>query len=113
MRGSRDKDFAAEMPAFLLGCQLILEMHPGSAGFDVRLHDLVRVQRSPETGFRICDDGRKPMALNAAIGMFDLVGTAKRPVNALAQLRSGIRGIQTLIRIHHACRVVVGGHLPA
>jgi hypothetical protein len=59
------------------------------------------------------DDWRKPMTLNAAIRMFDLVGTAKRPVDALAQLRSGIRGIQALIWIHHARRVVVGGHLPA
>jgi hypothetical protein len=113
VRGRWNEDFAAEVAAFLLGCKLILEMHAGGTCFDIRLHDFMGVERSPEARFGVRDDGRKPIAAHAPIRVFDLIGTTQRAVDALAQLRSGIRGIQALIRIHYARGVVVGRHLPA
>jgi hypothetical protein len=113
VRGARDEHLAAEMAAFLLGCQLILEMHSGSPGLDVRLHDLVGVERPSETRLGICNDWGKPVVLSISLGMLDLIGAGEGAVDTPAQLGPGARGVETLIRKHCTCRVVVRGDLPA
>ncbi len=45
--------------------------------------------------------------------MLDLVGTLEGAVDAAAQFRTGIGGIEALVGIHRASGVGVGGDLPA
>ena len=54
----RHQHLAAEMAAFLLRRELILEMHARRAGLDHRLHQLERVERPAEAGLGIGDDRR-------------------------------------------------------
>ena len=44
--------------------------------------------------------------------MFHFIRTLQSAVDAAAQFRSGIRRIERLIRIHRACGISVGRHLP-
>ena len=82
MRG-RDEHLAAEVPAFLFGGELIFEVHAGRAGFDHRFHQLEGVEWAAETGFRVGDDRREPVArATLALGVFDLVGAQQRLVDA-------------------------------
>ena len=57
---------AAHMPAFLLGSQLIFEMHTRRAGFDERFGQLKDVERSPEPGLTIRHNRSDVMRLLAA-----------------------------------------------
>src|SRR5438105_1469394 len=61
MRGARNEHFAAEMAALLLRRQLILEMHSGSARLDVRLLDLMRIERPAEARLHICNYWDEPL----------------------------------------------------
>src|SRR5258707_9606635 len=113
MRSGRNEHLAAEMPAFFLRRQLILKMHCGSPGLDVRLHDLVGVERPSETRLGICNDWGKPVVLSISLGMLDLIGAGEGAVDTPAQLGPGARGVETLIRKHCTRCVVIRGHLPA
>ena len=55
----RDQHLAAEMAAFLLGGELVLEMDAGGARLDIGLHDLEAVQRPAEAGLGVGDDRRR------------------------------------------------------
>ena len=70
----RNENLAAEVAAFLLGRELVLEVHAGGAGLDHRLHELERVQRAAEAGLGVRDDGREPVRAAHALGSVDLVG---------------------------------------
>ena len=113
MRLGRDQHLAAQVPALLLGGQLVLEVHAGGARLDKGLHDLEAVQGAAETGLRIRHDGGEPVALGAPLRMLDLVCALKRAVDAPTKLGGGVRRIQGLVRIHGARRIGVGRHLPA
>ena len=113
MRRGRDQHLAAHVAALLLGRELVLEVHAGGARFDIGLHDLERVQRTAEAGFRVGDDRHEPVDLGAAFGMLDLVGALEGAVDAAAQFRTGVGRIQALVGIHRARGVGVGGDLPA
>ena len=113
MRLGGDQDLAAEVPAFLLRCELVFIMHPGGACGDVRLHDLEAVERPAEAGLGIGDDRREPVAGGAAFHMLDLVGALERGVDPLGELGPGIGGVERLIGIHLPGGVGVGRDLPA
>ena len=113
MRCGGDQHLAAQMAAFLLGRELILEMDAGGARLDIGLHDLEAVQGPAEAGFGIGDDRREPVALRSTFHMLDLVGALQRAVDPAAQFGPGIGRIERLIRIHRARRVGIGGDLPA
>ena len=57
----RHEHLAAEMAAFLLGGELVLEMHAGGSGLDHGLHQLESVERPAEARFGIRHDGRVPI----------------------------------------------------
>ena len=113
MRGGRDQNLAAEMAALLLGCELVLEMHAGGARLDERLHDLEGVERAAEAGFRVGEDRREPVALGAALRVLDLVGARQGAIDAAAELRTRVSGVEALIGIDRSGRVAVGRNLPA
>ena len=113
MRLCRDQDLAAEVAAFLLGRELVLEMNAGGAGLDIGLHDLEAVQWPAEAGLGVGDDRREPVPFRAALAMLDLVGALEGAVDPAAQLGPGIGGVERLVGIHGAGRVGVGGDLPA
>jgi hypothetical protein len=113
MRLGRDQDLAAEMAALLLGGELVLEMNAGGARLDIGLHDLEAVERAPEAGLGVGDDGSEPVPVRAALGVLDLVGALQRLVDAAAQFRPGIGRVERLVGIHGAGGVGVGGDLPA
>ena len=113
MRRGRDQDLAAEMPAFLLRGELILEMHPRRARLDIGLHDLEGVERAAKIRLRIRDDRGEPVALRPALGMLDLVGPLQGAVDSAAELGAGIGRIEALIGIHRPGIVRVRGDLPA
>src|SRR5205823_12061659 len=60
---SRDDDLSAQMATFLRGGKLVLEMNAGCAGFDHRLRDLECMERPAESGLRVRDDRREPVAV--------------------------------------------------
>src|SRR3981189_180975 len=99
-------------PLFV-GGGLRLEGTPAGPGFNIGLHDLERVQRPAETGFRVGHDRHEPVDLGAAFGVLDLVGTLEGAVDAAAQFGTGIGRIEALVGIHRARGVGVGGDLPA
>src|SRR5579859_339575 len=72
--GSGDQDFAAHMAAFLLGCQLILEMHARSPGLDHGPGQLEYVQRATKPGLAIGDNRGEPVDVAIAFTLLDLVG---------------------------------------
>ncbi len=113
MRLGRDQNLAAEVAAFLLRRQLVLEMDARSAGLDEGLHDLEAVQRPAETGLGVGHDGHEPVPLGAALGVLDLVGALQGAVDAAAQFRCGVGRVQRLVRIHGPGGVGVGRDLPA
>ena len=114
MRGGRDQNLAAQMAALLLGRELILEVNARGARLDIGFHDLECVERSAESGFRVREDRREPGVDAAfAFGVLDLIGALERAVDLADKLRAGIGGIKTLIGIHRARGVGVGGNLPA
>ena len=113
MRRGRDQHLAAHVAALLFRRELVLEVNAGRARLDIGLHDLERVQRTAEAGFRVGDDRHEPVDLGAAFGVLDLVGTLEGAVDAAAQFRAGIGRIKALVGIHRARGVGVGGDLPA
>ncbi len=114
---SRDQYLAAHMAAFLFGCELILEMHPADAGFDITLHDLEGIERAAEAGLGIGDNWCEPIDIAAlAIEPFhvlDLIGALQRLVDAPRQRRAAIGRIEALIGIGLAGTVGIGRDLPA
>ena len=113
MRRGRDQHLAAHVAALLFRGELVLEVNAGGARLDIGLHDLERVQRSAEAGFRVGDDRHEPVDLGAAFGVLDLVGALEGAVDAAAQLRPGVGRIEALVGIHRARGVGVSGDLPA
>jgi hypothetical protein len=75
---------AAEVAALLLGRELVLVMHSGGARLDHRAHQLVRLERPAEAGFRIGDDREQPVGL-VPLGRLDL----HRPVGLPGEVRVG------------------------
>ena len=63
----RDQHLAAQMPAFLLGCHLVLEMDAGSARLDEGFHDFKAVQRAAKAGFGVGHDWREPVTAGLAV----------------------------------------------
>ena len=113
MRRGRDQHLAAHVAALLFRRKLVLEVNAGSARLDIGLHDFERVQGAAEACFRVGNDRHEPVDLGAAFGVLDLVGTLEGAVDAAAQLRTGVGGIEALVGIHRARGVGVGGNLPA
>ena len=83
MLADRHQHLAAKVPAFLLGRELVLEMHARRTRLDHRPHQLIRVQRPAEPGFRIGDDRRHPVRPVGALAASDLIGPAQRRVDPL------------------------------
>ena len=57
----RNEDLAAEMPALLLGGELILPVHARGTGGDHAFHEFEGIQRSAEAGLSVSNDGDKPV----------------------------------------------------
>ena len=70
--GRRHQHLAPQVAALLLGRQLVLKVHARRAGLDHGLHQLVAVERAAKAGLSVGHDGRKPVALGAALGVLDL-----------------------------------------
>jgi hypothetical protein len=98
--------------ALLLGRELVLEVHAGGAGFDHRAHQLERVQRPAEPGFRVGDDRREPVPVQRAGRPGDLVRAAQRVVDPSDDSGNRAHRIEGLIGIGLAGQVRVGRHLP-
>ena len=113
MRRGRDQHLAAHVTALLLRSELVLEVNAGRARLDIGLHDLERVERTAEACLGVSHDRHEPVDLGAALGVLDLVGALEGAVDAAAQFRAGIGGIQALVRVHRARRIGVGCDLPA
>ncbi len=109
----RDEHLAAEVAALLLGRELILEVDPGGAGLDERLHQLERVERTAEAGLGVGDDRREPVGAVLALGGVDLVGSQKRVVDPLHERRRAVRRVEALVGVGVAGEVRVGRDLPA
>ncbi len=62
MLADRHQHLAAEMAAFFLGGELVLEMHAGRTRLDHRPHQLIGVERAAEAGLGIGDDRRHPIS---------------------------------------------------
>ena len=113
LRG-RDEDLAAEVAALLLGTELILEVHTGSAGCDHRPHEFVDVDRAAEARFRVGDDRSEPVVdLLVAFRGLDLVGAHQSVVDAADDLRHRVGRIDRLVGVGLTGGVRVGGDLPA
>ena len=114
MLANRHQHFAAQMAAFFLGCELVFEMHAGSARLDHRLHQLVGIERTAEPGLGIGDDRRHPVSIvTLVLRTGDLVGAAQCIIDAPDHIGDRIHGIKRLVRIHLGGRVGVGSNLPA
>ena len=88
-------------------------MNPGRAGFDHRFDQFEDVERSAETGFRIGDNGNKPVDVVFSFRVRDLIGALQRQIDAFNHSGNAVRGIQTLVRIHLPGEICVCRHLPA
>ncbi len=115
MRSRRDQNLAAKMAALLFRCELVFEMHARSARLDKCLHDFKSVERPAKTGFRVSDNRREPGVNRQALAFrgFDLVGALQGLVDALAQFRCGVGGVERLVGIHGGRGVGVRCDLPA
>ena len=108
----RHENLPAEVTAFLLGGELVLEVNAGGAGLDHRLHQFEGVQGPAESSLGVGDKGRHPGALHAAFGVLDLVGAEQGLVDPAHEARDRVRGVEALVRVGHSGRVRVGGDLP-
>src|SRR5215208_4643333 len=67
------KDFPAHVPTLLRRSELIFEVHGRGARFNHRLHQLIRIQTTAETWFRVGDDWRIPVDSISSFGVIDLI----------------------------------------
>ena len=88
-------------------------MYGRCAGLDHGLDQLEGVQRPPEPGFRVGNDGREPEHIVPALQMADLIGAHERVVDTLHHGRHAVRRVEALIRVGLPCIVGVRGHLPS
>src|SRR5713226_1134139 len=109
----RDEHFAAHMPAFFLGRQLIFKVNTCRASLDHGFHQLENVQRASETSLCIGHDRSEPVGVSFALGSLNLVGTLKGLVDAAYNMGNAIGRIEALIGIHLPGKVGVSGNLPA
>ena len=110
---NRHQHLAAEMAALLFAGELVFEMDAGGARFDHGAHQFERVQRAAEAGLGVGDDRRHPIFAAVTLELADLVGAAKRVVDAADDHRHRVDGIERLVGIHLAREVRVGRDLPA
>ena len=112
------QDLAAHVAALLHGGELVLEVHPGGAGGDHVLHQLIGIEHAAKAGLGVRDDGQEvvDVALVAgadAAGPLDLVGTLEGVVDAPDHGRDRVVGVERLVGVHGLGGVAVGGDLPA
>jgi hypothetical protein len=87
-------------------------MDGGGPGFDHGLDELVRVQRTAETGLRIRDQRREPVGPVAVVHVLDLIRAGEGIVDAGDHSGDAVHGIETLVRVHVTRGVGVARHLP-
>ncbi len=109
----RHEHFAAHVSALLLARELILEMHARGARFDHALHQLVRVERPAEPGFRVREDWGEPVMIVFAFAVLDLIRAKQRRVDAANDVRYAVDRVEALVGIHASRGVRIGGDLPA
>ena len=109
----RDQHLAAHMAAFLLRCELVLEMDARRAGLDIAAGQLEGVQRAAEAGLGIGDDRGEPVDVAFAFKFLDLIAALQRAVDPACQFGAGIGRIERLVGIHAAGGVGIGRDLPA
>ena len=109
----RHDHLPAQVAAFLLGRELILEVHAGGARLDHRAHQLVGVQRPAEPCLGVGDDRREPVEVVFSLRPVDLVGTPKRVVDPAHDGRNRVHRVQRLVGIGRLAEVRVAGDLPA
>ena len=105
----------AHVTALLGRAELILEVDPGRAGLDHRLHQLEGIERAAEARLGVGHDRQHVVAARAALGLapLDLVGPPERVVEASDQRRHRVRRVEGLVGIHLPGEIGVAGHLPA
>ena len=116
MLAGRDQHLAAEVPALLLRCQLVLPVHRGGAGGDHLLHQFEGVQRAAEAGLGISHDRHDQLARPITvlpIGPGDLIGPHERVVDPPHHGRHRVDGIEALVGIGVTRQVGIGRNLPA
>ena len=111
LRG-RDQDLAAQVPALLLGGELVLEVDAGGAALDHRGHHLEGVERAAEARLGVGHDRQEEVCVTS-LGPRDLVGALERVVDPLDDRRHRVRGVQRLVGVGVPGEVRVGGDLPA
>ena len=110
---NRHEHFSAQVSALFLRGELVLEVNAGGPRLDHQLHQLECIETSAEAGFRVGNDRREPVGVVASVAGIDLIGALQRLIDALDHLRHGVRRIQTLVGIHLAGEIGIGGDLPA
>jgi hypothetical protein len=88
-------------------------VNAGRTSLDHGLHQFKCVQSATEPGFGIGNQRGKPVNTILTLGVVDLVGPHQSLVNAAAQIGHAVGGIETLVGIHLAGVIGVGGNLPA
>jgi hypothetical protein len=83
------------------------------ACLDHPLHELERVQRPAEAGFRVGDDRGEPVRVALALGPFDLIRSAQSVVQPSDHGGCAVRRVKTLVGVDLAREVSVRSDLPS
>ena len=107
-----DQHLAAEVPALLLGRELIFEVHARCARLDHRGHQLEGVERAAETGLGVRDDRQTELGV-VPLGPGDLVCAPQGVVQTADDRGHRAHRVERLVGVRVQRGVGVGGHLPA
>src|SRR5260370_25638819 len=88
-------------------------MNAGGARFDHGPHRLGGVEGADESGFGVGGGRSEPVNVVAAFGMVDLIGAHQGLIDAAHHVGHAVGWIETLVGVHLAGVVGVGGDLPA
>ncbi len=109
-----DENLAAKVSTLLLGSELVLPVHAGSAGCDHRAHELVGVQWATKASLCVSNDGNQPV-LNRGdtLGELDLVCAHERVVDAAHNGGNRVSGVERLVWVGLPGEVGVRCNLPS
>ena len=114
----RDEHLAAQVPALLLGRQLVFPVHAGRARGDHGLHQLEGVQHAAEPGLGVGHDRGQPVGRAGRVAVLrlrpgDLVGAQQGVVDPADHLGHRVDRVEALVRVGLPGQVGVRRHLPA
>src|ERR1039458_5574825 len=87
-------------------------MNAGGARLNHGLHEFEGVEVAAESRFGVGNERSEPVRAVVAFGVMDLVGPHQGLIDAATQIRHAVGRIKTLVGVHLAGIVGVGGDLP-